>query len=92
MGMRVVNLVLAALVLLVQADLWLGRSSQPRVWMLRAELEQQDRANEAARVRNEQLQAEVGDLRAGLEMVEEKARAELGMIKPDEILVQYTRR
>ncbi len=91
MGMRVVNLVLAALVLLVQADLWLGRSSQPRVWMLRAELEQQDRANEAARVRNEQLQAEVGDLRAGLEMVEEKARG-LGMIRPDEILVLYEKR
>ncbi|HNT39917.1 MAG TPA: septum formation initiator family protein [Rubrivivax sp.] len=89
--MRVVNLVLAALVLLVQADLWLGRSSQPRVWMLRAELEQQDRANEAARVRNEQLQAEVGDLRAGLEMVEEKARG-LGMIRPDEILVLYEKR
>ena len=40
------------------------------------------------RARNEQLQAEVSDLKEGLEMVEEKARLELGMVKPDEILVQ----
>lgn len=92
MGMRVVNLLLAALLLLVQADLWLGRSSLPHVWTLRGELEQQSRDNHSARLRNEQLQAEVADLRAGLEMVEEKARAELGMVKPDEVLVQYTRR
>ena len=92
MGMRVVNLLLAALLLLVQGDLWLGRSSLPHVWKLQGELQQHNRANEAARARNERLQAEVSDLRAGLEMVEEKARAELGMIKPDEILVQLTRR
>jgi cell division protein FtsB len=38
------------------------------------------------------LAAEVGDLKEGLEMVEEKARFELGMIKPDEIYVQVTPR
>jgi cell division protein FtsB len=38
------------------------------------------------------LQAEVRDLLEGLEMVEEKARGELGMIKPDEILVQVAPR
>jgi cell division protein FtsB len=32
--------------------------------------------------------AEVGDLRDGLEMVEEKARSELGMVRPDEVFVQ----
>ena len=44
----------------------------------------------AARQRNEQLAAEVDDLREGLEMVEERARAELGMVKPDEVFVQVT--
>ena len=47
---------------------------------------------DAARVRNARLLAEVNDLKEGLEMVEEKARAELGMIRPNEILVQVTRR
>ena len=34
--------------------------------------------------------AEVSDLKEGLEMVEEKARFELGMVKPDEIFVQVS--
>ena len=38
----------------------------------------------------EGLQAEVSDLKEGLEMVEEKARSELGMTKPDELLVVLT--
>ena len=41
---------------------------------------------------NQRLAAEVDDLRQGLEMVEERARADLGMVKPDEILVQYAPR
>jgi cell division protein FtsB len=40
-------------------------------------------------VRNDQLQAELKDLKDGLEIIEETARHELGMVKPDEILVQY---
>lgn len=92
MTLRIVNLILAALLLLVHADLWFGRSGLPYVWSLRTELALQHAANDAAKARNDQLQAEVSDLKQGLEMVEEKARAELGMIKPNEILVQYTRR
>ena len=48
--------------------------------------------NDAKRARNAKLSAEVRDLQEGLEMVEEKARAELGMVRPNEILVQITRR
>ena len=49
-------------------------------------------ANDEARERNARLSAEVNDLVEGLEMVEERARLDLGMIKPDEILVQVTAR
>ena len=41
-------------------------------------------------VRNDQITAEVRDLKEGLEMIEEKARFELGMVKPDEIYVQVS--
>jgi cell division protein FtsB len=34
------------------------------------------------------LRAELKDLREGLEMVEEKARDELGLVRPDEIYVR----
>jgi len=76
---------------MIQAQLWLGKGSLPRGVQLRAELARVEAANEEARARNAQLEAELRDLREGLEMVEEKARFELGMIKPDEIYVQVRR-
>jgi cell division protein FtsB len=88
--MRWVTVVLAALVLVVQADLWFGKGNLPYVMGLRKQLAEQRAANLLARERNQRVTAEVSDLREGLEMVEEKARAELGMVRPDEILVQVT--
>ncbi|HJV96216.1 MAG TPA: cell division protein FtsB [Albitalea sp.] len=88
--MRLVTLALIALIALVHAELWFGKGSVPRVMELQAKLREQQATNDSARTRNEQLVAEVSDLKEGLEMVEEKARFELGMVKPDEILVQVT--
>jgi len=87
---RVVTLALLALLALVHVELWFGKGGVPRVMELQAKLRTQTASNDAARTRNEQLAAEVRDLKEGLEMVEEKARFELGMVKPDEILVQVT--
>ena len=88
--MRLVTIALAALLVLVHAELWFGKGGAPRMIELRSKLAAQQAVNDAARRRNEQLVAEVGDLKEGLEMVEEKARFELGMVKPDEIFVQLT--
>ena len=52
-------------------------------------LRAQRSTNDSARQRNERMTAEVRDLKEGLEMVEEKARSELGMVKPHEILVLF---
>ncbi len=90
--MRWVTVVLAVLLLAVQADLWLGRGSLPQVLQLQSQLAVQQAVNEEARTRNLRLAAEVSDLKEGLEMVEEKARSELGMLRPDEILVQVSPR
>ena len=86
--MRYISLALIALLALVHAELWFGKGGVPRMMALQARLDEQRAANDSARTRNVQLDAEVRDLKEGLEMVEEKARYELGMIKPDEILVQ----
>ena len=88
--MRTLTLALLTLLLLVHAELWFGKGGVPRVMELGAKLEAQKAANEAAHQRNAQMLAEVRDLKEGLEMVEEKARHELGMVKPDEIFVQVT--
>jgi cell division protein FtsB len=88
--MRLITLALLALLALVHAELWFGKGGVPRKLELQARLQAQNEANNAARARNERLSAEVSDLKEGLEMVEEKARFELGMVKPDEILVQIS--
>lgn len=62
----------------------------PNVQEMQRRLDEQLTKNTAAKAANDQLAAEVGDLKEGLEMVEEKARSELGMVKPNEIFVQIT--
>ena len=88
--MRLVTIVLLALIGWVQAELWVGKAGVAHVMDKRAELDALRLANATAKQRNDRLQAEVSDLKEGLEMVEEKARFELGMIKPDEIFVQLS--
>ncbi|MBC7718058.1 MAG: cell division protein FtsB [Pseudorhodobacter sp.] len=89
--MRFITAGLLLLLALVHAELWFGKGSVPRVMQLQAKLDVQKLSNQAAQRRNDQLVAEVSDLKEGLEMVEEKARSELGMVKPDEILVQISK-
>jgi cell division protein FtsB len=88
--MRLVTIALLVLIGWVQAELWVGKSGMAHVLAKRSELNALLAANDVAKQRNDQLQAEVSDLKEGLEMVEEKARSELGMTKPDELLVVLT--
>ena len=91
MGNRIVPAVLIALLLIVHAQLWFGRGSIANVSAMRQKLDAQNAANAGAKQANEQLASEVRDLKEGLEMVEEKARSELGMVKPNEIYVNVSR-
>lgn len=86
--MRWLTVVLVALLGLVHAALWFGRGGLPRAAELERQLQVQREANDQAQLRNQQLDAEVRDLQEGLEIVEEKARYDLGMVKRNEILVQ----
>ena len=90
--MKLITFGLLLLLALVQAELWAGKGGRSYVVHLQSQLQAQQQANDAARLRNQRLAAEVNDLKEGLEMVEEKARSELGMVKPDEILVQLSPR
>jgi len=91
MGARVIPAILIALLVIVHAQLWFGRGSVARVGHMVNELQEQEAKNLQARRGNERLQVEIQDLKEGLDMVEEKARLELGMVKPNEIFVQITR-
>ena len=91
MGKRlVVPAVLVVLLGLFQAQLWMGRGSIPNVREMQQRLEEQLANNKLRQAGNDPVASEIKDLQEGLEMVEEKARSELGMVKPNEIFVQFT--
>ena len=91
MGKRLlVPVILLMLLGLFQAQLWMGRGSVPNVRDMERRLEAQLALNKERQVRNDKLASDVKDLQEGLETVEEKARSELGMVKPNEMFVQFT--
>jgi len=86
--MRIFSIVLAALIILLQYPLWLGKGGWLRVWEIDRQVQAQKDSNAKLRARNDALDAEVRDLKQGYDAIEERARFELGMIKQDEIFFQ----
>jgi cell division protein FtsB len=86
--MRILAIVLGALLVLIQYPLWLGKGGWMRVWDLDRQVSVQKEANAKLQARNQALDAEVRDLKQGLDALEERARYELGMIKQDEMFFQ----
>ena len=85
---RWVALALLALIVALQLRLWTGQGGMPDVWRLRERADAQREENAQLRRQNENLAADVQDLKTGQEAIEERARSELGMIKPGEVFYQ----
>lgn len=83
-------LIVGLIVLLIglQAKLWFGQGGRPEVRHLRERVAAQRNDNAELRARNHALAAEVEDLKSGTDAIEERARSELGMIKPGEVFYQ----
>ena len=79
---------LIGLLVLLQYKLWVGDGSLAEVWNLYQQVEAQQEENRQLRERNQALEAEVEDLKQGLEAIEERAREELGMVRDDETFYQ----
>ena len=86
--MRVLLAVLLVVLVALQLKMWFGEGGYRDVQRLAQRVEQQARENETLAQRNRELQAEVEDLRQGLEAIEERARSELGLIKENEEFYQ----
>jgi cell division protein FtsB len=82
--------IFALALVLLQFRLWVSDSGMREVWQLEAQVEAQSAENAGFAARNAALEAEVLDLKQGLDAVEERARAELGMVKRDETFYQIT--
>ena len=86
--MRALLAILLLVLVALQLKMWFGEGGYRDVQRLAERVEQQALENEALEQRNRELQAEVEDLRQGLEAIEERARSELGLIKEDEEFYQ----
>jgi cell division protein FtsB len=82
--MRSLLLVLLILLAMLQYKLWLGEGGLTDVKRLEMKVEEQVQENALLQQRNQELEAEVADLREGVEAIEERARSELGMIQEEE--------
>ena len=85
---RTLTIIFAGLIVLLQYPLWLGKGGWMRVWDLDRQVSAQQKVNDGLKRRNQNLDAEVRDLKNGVGAIEERARFELGMIKDDEVFFQ----
>jgi len=81
-------IIILALLAVLQYPLWFGKGGWLRVQESRAQLESLREANHKLEQRNANTAAEVKDLKSGYEAIEERARFELGLVKPGEVFVQ----
>ena len=82
--MKILASILFTLLIFLQLQLWFGTHGVFQLWSLQAHIDQQKSTNEAMTNRNEQLHAEVQELKNGREALEERARSQLGFIKEGE--------
>lgn len=91
-SMRLAVLILIAVVVFLQYRLWVGQGSIAELHGLQQEIADQKTDLVRLRARNDELRADVEDLRSGQAALEERARDELGMIKPGEAFIQAIER
>lgn len=86
--LRWLLVVLGLVAILLQVELWLSDGGYRKTLKLRAAVAEQKQQNELLRTRNAALDAEVINLKQGLEAAEERARTDLGMVGPGETFYQ----
>jgi cell division protein FtsB len=91
MTSRFIPVALITLLVILHGQLWFGRGSVPSVSKMQNQLAEQKGKNALASLSNDRLAAEIADLKGGLEIVEERARVELGMVRNNEIFVQIAK-
>ena len=85
---KIISAILLLLLVLLQYRLWLDKGGIPEVVQLEKEVALASKEVDGLKERNQKLDAEVIDLKTGLEAIEERARSDLGMIKNDEVYYQ----
>lgn len=82
--MRLLTVIIIGLVLVLQYRIWFGQHGLQDFRELQSDVARQETANESLEQRNQLIAADIDDLRNALEAVEERARNELGLVRPEE--------
>jgi len=90
--MKAILYILTGILIGLQYPLWLGDGGVLALWKIKQEIAVQKLENSGLKERNLALEAEVRDLKEGYEALEERARAELGMVRRGETLYQIIER
>jgi cell division protein FtsB len=85
---KIIAFVLLSLLIWLQYKIWLQDGGIPEVVQLQQEVEEVKTEVQQLQERNSSLDAEVKDLKKGLDAIEERARSEMGMIKQGEVYYQ----
>ncbi|WP_237360862.1 cell division protein FtsB [Vibrio marisflavi] len=88
--MRIFTLALVILLGWLQYELWLGKNGVTDYKLVSSEITAQQKVNTTLKNRNEEMFAEIEDLRQGLDAIEERARHELGLVKKGETFYRVT--
>ena len=86
--LKIVVILLALLFTALQYHLWFGEGSWPRAQAMREKFELQMSENEKLQQSNAVMEAEVLDLKTGLDAIEERARADLGLVRQGDMYFQ----
>ena len=86
--MKIIAFVLLVLLIWLQYKIWLQDGGIPEVVQLQQEVKEVKTEVQQLQERNLSLDAEVKDLKKGLDAIEERARSEMGMIKEGEVYYQ----
>ena len=90
--MRWLAITFVVLIAALQYPMWLGKGGWLQVRELDRQLAAQHEGNARLKARNDALDADVRDLKTGIDAIEERARSELGMVKQDEVFFQIQQR
>ena len=82
--MKFLTVIFITLILALQYPLWFGKGGWLNVISLQKQIDQQLKVNEAIKSENDILLAVVQDLKNGTDVIEGKARFDLGLIKKNE--------
>jgi len=82
--MKILGAIFVVLILVLQYRIWMGDNGAPEIERLKKQIAEQTEQNKLLQEQNESLRKEILALRKNPALLEEIAREQLGLIKPNE--------